>query len=648
MKGRHPVSVETASRPIRRAAAARALIVLVASVLGLWLLAGATAAPAGAQGGSGVSSYDIELTLEPSGALRVHEDVVYTLGPAEEHGFRRFVPLRVRYDDRHDRLYRIDDVTVSAEPVDGQVRSGPTGGVDDLATAESNDQFVIRIGSADTFIDGTWRYTLDYTVHDAVETVDVKDVGTVQELAWNVVGTQWTIPLGTVQVAVDVPAEPINTACYTGAFRSVQRCALSGADGRFELTVDGVSPGEAITVYFDFPPGTVADATAHLEERWSLARAFEPTPLTLGGSALASVAIVAGLGTMLARQGRDRRLVLNAYLPADAEPERQGLAGFFDKPDGPVQFRPPEHMTPGLCGVLVDEKADPLDVSATIVDLAVRGFLRIEEQQAGGGVFGHSTDFNIRFLKEADGTLNDYERLLLAHLRAAAGGADAVLVSELKTRFAPQLSEVRKAMYDETMRRKWFRRRPDHVRGLWFGLGVLALLVGIVAAVPIIAFTNLGLLTIPLVLPGLLLLFTASKMPSRTAEGRRQLELCVGYERFLEVADAEQLQYTEQQHAYVAGLPYAMVFGITEHWAQVLSVLQQQGVDLMPMWYVPVYAGGPFLYADFGRSMSSFSSVAAAALSAPQPSSTGGGFSGGGFSGGFSGGGGGGGGGGGW
>jgi hypothetical protein len=128
---------------------ARTLIVACAVAVGLWLLAGtASAPPAGAQAGSAVSSYDIELTLQPSGALRIHEDVVYTLGAGEEHGFRRFIPLRVRYDDSHDRVYRIDDVSVTAEPVDGRVVSGDAGGVDDLATAESNGQFVIRIGSS--------------------------------------------------------------------------------------------------------------------------------------------------------------------------------------------------------------------------------------------------------------------------------------------------------------------------------------------------------------------------------------------------------------------------------------------------------------------------------------------------------------------
>lgn len=617
------------------------LAVLVAGGAGLFTDAGA----ASYRASGSIDAYDIELTLEPSGALRVREEILYRQGPDELHGFRRFVPIVVDYDDAHSRLYRISDVSASAEPAQGgTVTSGDPDAVSEVATAVDNDHTVIRIGSASTFITGQWRYSIDYVVHDTVETVDVANVGTIEELAWNVVGTQWDIPIRQLSVAINLPSAPMNVACYQGPFGAADPCPLRQDGERLELSIDALDAFDAVTVYTDFPEGSIEDATAVLREKWTLARAFAATPYTLGGSALATALVSAGVGTLLARQGRDRRLALNAYLPTDAEPETAGLAGFFEKPDGPVQFRPPEGMTPGLCGVLVDEKADALDVSATIVDLAVRGYLRIEQVGEGSG---RKSDFNIRFLKGADQSLTAYEAKLLGHLQAAASG-DAVRLSALRTTFSSQLAEVRKALYDETMQRRWFRRRPDRVRGMWAAVGIGALLAGGAVALVLVLFTSLGLFSLPLVLPGLMILATANRMPSRTASGRQMLELVVGYERFLDVADAEELRFAERQYDYVAGLPYAMVFGITERWAKVLSVLQEQGVNLAPTWYVPINPGGPFRYDDFGHSMSDFGSVAAAALSAPQPSSSGGGFSGGGFSGGFSGGGGGGGGGGGW
>ncbi|MEZ5262449.1 MAG: DUF2207 domain-containing protein [Acidimicrobiales bacterium] len=633
------------------ALASRAVALLVGgvAVVAIAVLAVVGGPPAGARQAPGtISELRMTLALEPSGALRVREEFLYTLAPDEAHGFRRIVPVKVPYDDEHLRVYEIEVLGVSATADGGRVESGDPDGVDDLATAITNDQLVIRIGSAETFIDGTWRYTIDYVVHDAVETTELRDLGTVQELAWNLVGTAWEVPIEQVEASLVHPGAALSVRCFTGSFRSTEPCTVTGTGtdaDPLRVAASQLAPGEALTLYLDLPDGTVERAIAVLEERWSLARAFRATPATLALSAVGSLAVAGGLGSLLGRQARDRRLAGVAYLPPEAEPDRRGLTGFFEKPDGPVQFRPPDAMTPGLCGVLVDEKADPLDVSATIVDLAVRGHLQIEERPASG-TFRRTSDFSIRFLgKQED--LNAYEQLLLDKLRSQAAGADSVLLSELRTNFATELGAVRQAMYEETMRRHWFTSRPDKVRAKWIALGVVALLVGGAASVALIAFTSFGLVSLPLVLPGLLLLATAGRMPSRTGEGRRLLELLVGYERFLEVADAEELRYADRQYDYVAGLPYAMVFGLTHRWAAVLEVLQEQGLQLAPTWYVPINPGGVFRYDDFGRSMSEFSSVSAAALSAPKPSSTGGGFSGGG-GGGFSGGGGGGGGGGGW
>ena len=40
---------------------------------------------------------------------------------------------------------------------------------------------------------------------------------------------------------------------------------------------------------------------------------------------------------------------------------------------------PPDSLRPGQIGTLIDEQANPLDVTATIIDLAVRSYLRIDE-----------------------------------------------------------------------------------------------------------------------------------------------------------------------------------------------------------------------------------------------------------------------------
>ena len=104
------------------------------------------------------------MVLEPSGRLRVHEDFVYTMGSDEQHGFRRFIPYVVDYDDQFTRRYEIEDIAVSASPVNGRVVAGDPSGVDDLVVADDYPNRVIRIGNAATFIEGQWRFVIDYTV----------------------------------------------------------------------------------------------------------------------------------------------------------------------------------------------------------------------------------------------------------------------------------------------------------------------------------------------------------------------------------------------------------------------------------------------------------------------------------------------------
>jgi hypothetical protein len=101
-----------------------------------------------------------------------------------------------------------------------------------------------------------------------------------------------------------------------------------------------------------------------------------------------------------------------------------------------VQFQPPAGFRAGQLGTLVDEKADPRDVTATIVDLAVRGYLRIEQTQDAGSL-GKQADFRMIKLREADQGLLPYEARLFSDLFAER---QEVSLSALRTTFATPTS----------------------------------------------------------------------------------------------------------------------------------------------------------------------------------------------------------------
>ncbi|WP_369796726.1 DUF2207 domain-containing protein [Cellulomonas sp. URHE0023] len=304
-------------------------------------------------------------------------------------------------------------------------------------------------------------------------------------------------------------------------------------------------------------------------------------------------------------------------------------------------------MVPGEMGTLIDEKADPVDVTATLVDLAVRGWLRIEEVPRDNPN-KKAKDWTLVQLKNRDGSLLPFEDMLLTEIFA---GRTSVRLSDLKTTFAASMAKVQTGLYDEVTNRGWFRANPHSVRSTWRVAGVaLVILAGLLG---ILAFNVLsdvrGSLLVPIAIGiiGAAVFLMSSAAPARTADGTAALAQSMGFRRYLATAEANQLKFEEGEDIFSRYLPYAIVFGLADRWARVFSELAAQGRAVaQPGWYVGGYYPGSNIYwaSAFASSLDRFSSIATESISAPTPGSSGGS----GFSGGFSGGGVGGGGGGGW
>ena len=127
-----------------------------------------------------------------------------------------------------------------------------------------------------------------------------------------------------------------------------------------------------------------------------------------------------------------------------------------------MQFQPPEGLRPGQLGTLLDERANVVDVTATIVDLAVRGHLRIVELERAH--WFSSRDWRLEKLSGGTGELLPFEQELYNGLFLSG---DQVLLSSLKKTFAARMAKVQTALYVDVTRAGWFRGRPDKVRGAW-------------------------------------------------------------------------------------------------------------------------------------------------------------------------------------
>ena len=579
--------------------------------------------PAGAaaaqSGGEVIHSYDVEIQILDTGDLTITERIDYDFGTELRHGIFRTIPSRFYVDDVNDRIYPIVDVVVQSDAPD------------DVDVSEEGGITTIRIGDPDVEISGRHVYTLSYRVEGALNAFPDHD-----ELFWNAIGDEWAAPIERARVRVRTPAQIQRVACFQGYEGSTEPCARAEARDLTASFSSGqaLNAYEGMTVVVAIPKGAVPEPTPILDERWAANRAFRVDPGTVG-AALAVMAVLGGILIRLwSREGRDRRFVGSPIDQVMGTPS--GSDEFVPLGEGdaaaPVEFAPPEDVRPGQIGTLIDERANVIDITATIVDLAGRGFLSIHEIP-DEGLFS-KTDWSLIRQERSETELFPYEKQLLDGLFR---DGDEVRVSALKTTFAERLHGIERSLYADAMRNKWFRARPDQVRTRWAVRGMLLALAGGALTFVLALWTQWGLVGIPVILGGVALALMAGRMPARTAKGTAMLRRVRGFREVIATAETHMARWAEEENLFTRYLPYAIVFGLTKKWAR---AFQDLGVEPdTSSWYVGPH---PFTAVAFADTIDGFAVTTGGTLASTPASSGSSGFGGGGFSGGGGGGGGGG------
>jgi uncharacterized membrane protein len=568
------------------------------AVLALTVIASSPAAAADT--GWTVDSFHADITIRSTGVIAIAETIDVDFGDLAKHGIFRTIPTRYRYDDQHDRTYALAVQSVTdrtGRPWTYQVTRG------DSATQ-------IKIGDAARTLSGKQSYRITYTVGGALNAFADHD-----ELYWNVNGDQWDVPMRAVTASVTVPIGTLGRiACFEGPGGSTEPCRANGTDSNTGATFTArpLGPGEQLTVVTAFRSGAVTVAAPTLVDRpRGIVDYFSTAPAASAAAAIALVGGIFGVWWLWWTRGRDR-----------------------GRPRGAVvaEYEPPQKLRPAQLGVLVDETADPRDLTATIVDLAVRGYLTITEHPKQG-LFGH-TDWTLDRKKPGDDLL-PYERTLLDGL---FGSGESVLLSSLKGTFRGTLAKAETQLYADATDRGWFVGDPSRLRTAYAGLGCLVVLAALGLAYLLGSAFGWGLVGLGLVPAGVLLIVMNRAMPARSAAGAALLSLALGFKRYMDTAETDRAAFAEKEGLFTAYLPYAVMFGTVDKWIHAFA-----GLDIAKATSSFYVGSGPFNAAIFASSFNGFSSTLASTV-VSTPAGSGGS----GFSGGFSGGGGGGGGGGSW
>ena len=540
-----------------------------------------------------IQNFDSKININKDGTIEVEEKIVYDFGNLQRHGIYRNTPYIKT--NKAGKKFELEFENFSVTDENGKKYQ--------YKKSVSNENINLKIGDPNRTITGVNIYLIKYKVSGALTYFSDHD-----ELYWNSNGNEWTIPIlsltSEVRLPVGVAQREISASCYTGYLGSKdQDCQINKTDISATFKTIGIlEPNQGLTLVFGFPK--------------NIALLLEPKPYVsfwqsfVGKAILGMIILVAIFWYIVypiyipvkwLREGRDpsTRSARSGQVPGE-------VSAWFDPP----KTKTGRPLTPQETGALVDERVDIDDLSAMIVSLAQKGFMKIEEREKNNFYLVKKKD-------SSDSRLLTFEKKFLDEIFQ---GGETISLKNKKPSLNTVVEESKKSIYEKLVQEGFFPENPNKIRTFYTVIGSLALT------------------TINFALAFSAFLF-GRNMPKKTLLGVEASSIAKSLRKFL-VSQERQLEFqAKNQMFFEKLLPYAIAFGVEKIWAD-----RFKDIDLKPPDWYEGYSTGRFNSIALTNSLnSSFSSFQSAAT----PTTSSSGFSSG-FSGGSSGGGGGGGGGGSW
>lgn len=556
-----------------------------------------------------IDNFDSKINILKNGKVSVTEKIDADFGQIQKHGILRNIPYLYYLDSKqYYTEASISSVLVNNTPV--------------VYKTNKNGNFTeIKIGDPNKTISGKVRYKIDYQISGVLRSFEDHD-----ELYWDVTGDNWIVPIKKASATITLDTGTIlKIDCFEGSFGSNDRCLskkIGSYSANFRIKNELLS-GQGLTILIGFPKNTFPLLKPIPPKDPVLSRDFpsKPKQFKVYTPNILLTIIFTSAGFYLiyffwSKRGKDG--VNQAIM---------------------VEYSPPLNLRPAQLGTLMDESADTLDVAATIVDLAVRGYIKIEEKPKKW--FLGKDDFVLEKISKDNLSLLLYEKLLLEKIFRTE---NSIKISELKNKFYYDLVEIKSQLYKNVTEEGFFYTNPEKMRKTYAGFSILAL----IASVSFFAFglyssVLISSLSLAVVICSMVFIPVSKFIPKKTTKGFEIYKKGLGYKMFLEKVETYKQKFLENKNLFSEVMPYTIIFGITEKFAKEFEKL---GIPVEnPNWYT---SSKSFNYITFSSSMNSFSFLMTSAIayhasagiinsfsvSSSSGFSTGGGFSGGGFGGG--------------
>lgn len=421
---------------------------------------------------------------------------------------------------------------------------------------------------------GDANFEISYTVEGALRVYEGGD-----QLWWSAIPAEhFGFEIGSSTVTVELPdgyapREGVDPVVSYGAPTTV---AVNGTTAVFTATepLDGNDYLE-VRVQFPHNPDAVAPAW---QSSFDQRRAFEETTQPLISVVVGLVSLVVAIGGPL--------LVYTRYQSKGRDPKIGPVPEYLSEP--------PSDLPPAVVGSLIDERADVRDVMSTIIDLAQRGYVVIEEEQ-NEGLFGigRSSEFTFKRTDKPRSDLRPFEERIISNL--FSGSSLERSLASLKNKFYTVIPKVQSDLYGELVSEGLFDRSPQSTRSNYTLLGIAVIglaFFGFFFAAPALEDISAALICLPIAfgLTGVAVLLAGQFMPAKTRKGAEEAAKWKAFQEYLRNLE----KYSAVENAveqFDKYLPYATAFGLDRTWMNKFNRVDRMPI---PTWYYPTYMGGPY------------------------------------------------------
>ena len=561
--------------------------------------------PVAAAAAESIDSLDVIIVVKEDGSLFVKESIAYDFDTEVKRGIYRTIPSRHAQEASSfykNRYIEVDNVVATRNGIADRVQISEVAG-----------ETKIRIGKPSVYLKEKQTYVLSYNVNGALAYYEAEN----PELYWDAIGSQWSVPIANVSVAVYDPDEVFlgQQTCYRGFFGSTEYCGNDVApSGKSLYVAENLAPGEMVTIAQELNPDKVA--VVILESVYIFYYIF-----------IFFVILIIGAGVWVYRFKT------------------------FHKPNAPlvVQYEPYSDVLPMYTGVLKDGRLDPHDITAGLLYLAQEGFISINKTSEKVMYFFEVDDYEVTLKRPKSETASHFHTVLLDLLFITdIPGGFAVKLSELKETVHRQranagyIKNLKESIKEDLLERGFYE--STYKRGSLTALSALAFVLLIFVGFPGVVFlASIGGITFPgfvfpvmvgcAVVLGIIVAVVARR---RTKLGYEALYHISGFEKFLSATDKERFDFhnapEKNPQQFMEYLPYAVALGIEEKWAEVFEDVTIQNPD----WYTSDTSVSSFSATELTGNLGAFSTsfVSSTGTSGGSSGSSGGGFSGGGSGGG--------------